>query len=492
MMMLLPHASRLALGLIASAAIFWPAAGQPAARVRTAASAQEPERMASGLDTSGLDTSLYAAGAGSVRVGWGELDRVLLDKYASGQSGRDALAHLLRARVLEDLARSSKLVIKDQEVRERLAELEQQIVVAGEAQDLEDYLSKRRISIDTITEFMRLGIVQERLAARALGRRPGEPITGEEQEMWLDQVLLERGIDYPQPPWKDGVVASCGGLSVYVGEYARHLRQVLPTEDLQDACRHLVLVARMRQLMPDLSAAAEQRAVSEELDRRRAVVRENPAYGGLTYDQIAAQRGVLPSALERDPEIVATALSHIWIDRKYSEEKLRELYRDRRAFFDTRYGEALDVYLLFLNAAKHRNPLIQRTFSEARGELTALLPQLADLESFQGAVASFSEHSDSKAERGALGWITRHGDKPEDTTLRSALFAHHSGGLSAEHRLVGPIELPGGVALVWVEGWRAKPDWSGMRELVHRELRRIFVREVLPSDKLATYLDSPD
>lgn len=307
--------------------------------------------------------------------------------------------------------------------------------------------------------------------------------------MWLAEVMQERGVDFPEPPWDD-VVASCGVVSVFVGEYAQHLRTVLPEDAVLAACRHLVLVKLMRGLMPDLSAEAEARAVAAELERRRQAVLEDPAYRGLSYDQVAVQRGTLPSALERDPELVATALGHVWIDRKHDEDSLRELYRNKRAYFDGHFGEALDCSVLFLHAAAHKNELVRRTFDEARKELGALAPQLVDREAFRSAVVRYSEDAKTKAEQGAWGWVTSNGD--HDETIRRAVFARHAGGIDRSQRLVGPLNLPSGVALIWVDAWRPAPDWTGMRSIVRRELRRIFVRELLPEGRLVTYLDPPE
>lgn len=434
-----------------------------------------------------LDTTRWAAAAGPERLSWSQLEQALLDKYGWSADGKEALQHLLKARLLEKLAEESRLEVGSADVDAKEAELEAQIRASGQVADLDAFLDENHMSPQTFREFLRLAIVQERLARAALGIPAGRPITGEQQEMWLSEIMKERGVDYPPPPWPDGVAARCGDLEVSVADYRQHLSTKLPEEDMRLACRHLLLARLMRARMPDLTETAVAQAVEAEIERRRGVILQDPTYQGLTYDQVMASRGTLPGALPRDPEILATALARLWVQRKYGEEDLRAEYSQNRELYDGRFGEALKARVLFLNAAVLPNDLVPRSFEQARAQAQALRGSITSREAFIEAVRQKSEDPRTREDDGRYGWVTRSGEAP--AVVRTALFEEHPAGIDPERRLVGPVDLPAGVALFWVEDYRPTPDWATMRRWVERELRRRFVEEVLPPGTLVTWLD---
>ena len=147
------------------------------------------------------------------------------------------------------------------------------------------------------------------------------------------------------------------------------------------------------------------------------------------------------------------------------------------------------ILLGALTAAVLPNQLNPRSFEDARAEIVALARQASTLEEFQAVVASHSEDPTTKARGGALGWLTQSGEGLEQ--VRAHAFSIHAGGLKTDRKLIGPIDLPSGVAMCWVQDWRPAPDWGTMREHVTKELRRRFVDELCPPDGWTTYLDRP-
>ncbi|MCA9582469.1 MAG: hypothetical protein KC416_11790, partial [Myxococcales bacterium] len=55
--------------------------------------------------------------------------------------------------------------------------------------------------------------------------------------------------------------------------------------------------------------------------------------------------------------------------------------------------------------------------------------------------------------------------------------------------LVGPIRLQGSVVLLCLGERALAPTWEVMAQNVHRELRRRFMIEQLPTGNMQTYLD---
>jgi len=102
-------------------------------------------------------------------------------------------------------------------------------------------------------------------------------------------------------------------------------------------------------------------------------------------------RGQLPGTVAADPELQASALTHLWVDRNHGEAGLRRIYAAERAHFDGRFGEAWRCWVIFLNAAVLPNPLNPRSFEEAAAELEKLARGIEDLEDLQRLAGEHSE-----------------------------------------------------------------------------------------------------
>jgi len=427
----------------------------------------------------------WAAKAGDDEVSWAELDQLLAERHAMSETGRAALRHLLRARLLDELARESSLVVTPEAVERRWRELEREIAAAGDGSTLQDHLRQSRVPRETFREFLRLAIVQETLARRALGVPEGRAVPGEQQEMWLDQIVEQRGASYPTPPWADGVAARCGSVVVRTPEFLEHLRGQISEQDVREACYQILLVRRMVERMPDLAGEALDSAVDAELARRRAETAADPKFKGLSYEQVVAASGVRLDTLRRDPAILSSALAHLWVDRGWGEAGLKRAYREERQLYDGRFGEAVEARAIFLRAAVLTNPLNPRSFDDAERELARVKARIQGPADFERLAATTSEDPATREAKGLLGWVTA-GDERVPDEIRAALFPGAGGPPSG---LLGPLRLPTGVAILWAGERRPAPGWEEMAQHVHRELRRRFVEECLPPASLVTFLE---
>lgn len=430
---------------------------------------------------------LHAARGEGVTLPWEDFDRLLVMRYAMSEDGRAALKQLLRARLLDRLARESQLEIGPAEVQARWEELDRDARAGGQPGGLAEALAAQGVDEEVFREFLRLAIVQETLSRRALGLPPDRPINAEQQEMWLDQIVTQRGSQSPPPPWPDGVAARCGDVKLSVRDYTLFLRTQLAPELLREACYQLLLERKARGRMPDLAGDALAAAVEAEIDRRREETAADPRYKGLSYEQILSAQGVLLDGLREDPAVVTAALANLWVDRTYGEDGLREAYAEERAWFDGRFGEFREVRAIFLRGAVFKNDVNPRTVEEAEQELARLAQQVGQLEDFERLVLEHSEDTGSKGKGGLLGWVPK-GDERVPEVIRQAAFGE-DGRPVGQGRLVGPVRLPGGVALLWIGATRPAPGWDVMRVEVHRELRRRFLEEALPRESVVTYLD---
>jgi parvulin-like peptidyl-prolyl isomerase len=429
-----------------------------------------------------------AARAGECTVSFEEFDELCMNRHAQAEEGRAALEHLLEAELLDQLAREAGLAIPAEDIDRRMAELDSEIRSTGNAGGLEEELAEYRVERETFRRFLRLQIVQEVLARRALGIPPARPVPADQQELWLASELERRGTDFPAPPYAeaDPVLARSGTLEVRRSELLPHLRQQLDPATVREDCYQLLLEKLLRARMPDLAPEALARAVAEELERRRAELARDPQYDGLSFEQVMAARGLRLDRLERDPAIVIAALARLWVDRTEGEEGLRAAYQAERGWFEDRYGHSLPLSILFKNAVAAPNPLQPRTFEEAERELLELAARIDGPEAFAAAAREHSDDQQSAERGGALGRVTRaQPGLPEE--LSEFAFAHPGAGL------VGPLRLTEdvtGVALLWIGELSPPPAWEVMREHVHNELRKRLIEETLSESSVVTWLDA--
>lgn len=421
-------------------------------------------------------------------LAWPALDDLLIARHALGEDGRSALRQLLRARLLDRLAEESKLDITKAMLQARWEAIDREILAGGSSGGLVGYLKDEGVAAEVFREFLRLGMVQETLARRALGIPEGREVNAEQQEMWLDQVIEQRGTDWPAPPWTDGIAARCGDVSVSAKDFTLFLRTQLPSDVVREACYQLLLEQRVHARMPDISAEALHQAVEAEVGRRRADVAEDPRYKGLSYEQVLSAQGMALDTVRQDPSVVCAALATLWVDRSFGEEGLRKIYAEERATFDGLHGEAREVRALFLRGAVFANQLNARTFAQAEAKLAELAEQVASIDDFTRLVAEQSEDATSRDKQGLLGWVPR-GDERVPAAIREAVYSA-AGRDRGAGRLVGPVRLANGAVLLWVGARRPAPGWESMRTAVHAELRRRFLEDCLRRDCVVTFLDT--
>ena len=433
---------------------------------------------------SGLGPGIAARAEGAVLT-FAEFDELSGQRHGMTETGRAALDHLLRARLLERLAKESRLVIDTAEVEARRAQVESDVIASGQADSLADYLSASRITPAVFHEFLRIGMIQEELARRAYGMPVERTPNGELQEAWLDQIIDQRGTVLTPPPWEGprAVVGRCGDVEVRLDEFMTHLRTQISPEDIAADCYQLMLQKKLAGRLPDLSEEARERGIDAELDRRRAVFAADPAHQGVPFDQVMTAKGQPPEQLRRDPAVVIGSLAQLWLDHTHGEQGMRATYQAEREWFDGRFGETIEVSVIFLRAAVMRNDLNPRTFEEAELELARLAEEITTKAEFEAKARTRSEDITSREGGGSLGWLTRRaGGAPEQ--LVGTAFANPGSGL------YGPLRIGPGVVLAWIGDLRQAPEWPVMREHVSNELRRRFLEEALPKESVVTWMEA--
>ena len=428
-------------------------------------------------------TAVAARGKNDTSLRADRLEALLLERYAHSASGNDLLELLVKSRVLEELAESAGLRIREADVDALWKRLDRDARAAGSADGLLSEIRRRGLSVAAFREYLRLSLIQERLTRRALELDGDAPVSGAQQEIWLRQELDRRGLERYPPPWENGLVARCGALSISTAEFGTFLRQRLEPESVRESAWHLMLARTLAERMPDLSRETLERAIDVELDRRRQ--RHATEYPGVSFEERLAATGRSLPLLRADPSVRIAVLTRLWVDRAHGDAGLRETYENERERFDGRYGRALRTHLLMLVAGRFKNELVPRTFEEAEDRLHELIARANTREEFESLVVQFSEEPNTRKGKGDLGWVTAR-DPRYPQTITTALFEWlDSGGRLPENgRPLGPLRLDGGAAMLWVSELRPSPPWEELSERVHEELRRRLVEELLPFESI--------
>ncbi len=430
--------------------------------------------------------TLAATGAG-VNVYTDEVEELLLLRYGMAEDGLAILEMQTKIELLDELASDAGVSIGDGEVTRYWNDLDQKVRASGETRGLKAEIEARGMTVDEFRDYIERLIVQEKLARRALGIGTDEAITFDQQEVWLDQEIVERGLEKGTPPFDEGFVARCGSVVIEPAEFAHMLRRGLTRERVEEACWHLLLFKGIKQRMPDISAEAIARGVEEEIERRRAA--HALEYPAISYEQRIGAIGRTIDSLRIDPSVHVAVLSRLWVDRRYGADGLRETFDEERDLFEGRFGASAHTLMLFKVAGRFVNELNKRTFETAERELETLRRRIGSIDDFKALAMQFSEEPSTRENGGELGWIHRNdGRIPRE--VREAVFDFVDAGrtLATGGQALDSVRLDTGCALLWIAGIRPSPPWETMAEHVHEELRRRFIVDVMPTGAMKILL----
>ncbi len=419
-----------------------------------------------------------------------DLEDLLLLRHSFAPDGRDLLRHLVQTRVIEHLGEAGGVEVSPRDVNQLWDEIDRRAKAEGVPGGIAAELKRKGMSAAELRELLRLSVIQQVLTRRALGLAADAQVSGEQMAIWIDQEITQRGLETLSPPWKDGVIAVCGEVTVPLRDFSALLARHLPSSKVREACFHLLLLRGIEARMPDVSEEAKSRAIDAEIDRRRREVEGEASYKGLSFESLLNAQGLTVDVLRQDPSVGIAALSTLWVDRAHGEAGLREVFEEERKWFEDRFGEAVRTHAIFLRGAKFKNQWNPRSFEEAERELRSMAGRVGSFADFTALARTVSEDPRTKALDGDLGWITR-GDENQPSSIREAIFTHLATGgkIPKGGVLHGPVRLENGAALLYLSERRESPGWDAMSGHVHHELRRRFLREVLKEEEVTTFLD---
>ncbi len=475
-----------------------PAHGAPAPR--------DPAAKSQSDELPSFADDAVAARAGDDRLVWKDLDPVLVSRRVLSKDGRESLKHLAQSMILERLAKERGIRVSDEVVAKREKDLDDQVKASGDASGIGGLMRKARLTPEEFRRFLRLSFVQETLTRRALGLDDKAEVKGDQQELWMEEAMRERAYTEFGPPWKDGVVAKCADFSITMPEFLAYLRKRLPPGDLRRDCYQLMLMRRLRAKLSDVAPDRIEKAVDEEIARRRAEAAADPRNKGVDWERLMVAEGYVADTIRDDCAIRIAALARVWVDRSLGADGLKKAYESDRAHFDGLYGAAIDTTIVYLRAAQFKNELNPLSFQDAAAKLEKLAGQIHSFEEFQKLAREVSEEAPLRVNGGALGFVsggTERARLPDGMVfvlprelrdeLARALATPAVGGAGTDpaRSLSAPIRLPTGVALLWFGERRPPPTWDTMAAQVHREMRKKILDDTLTEKAVVPAFEVP-
>ena len=434
-----------------------------------------------------IDAGAAAAQLGPHTISFAELDQLLLDRHALGPVAKDALDFLSQSALIDHLGGEAGITVTDEQVRARFDELDRRTREQGIEGGLRGHMERSGVDPDDFMAALRDQLVLAELTRRALGLPKGEPVPEYDQQIWLDQQMTERELQRYARPWEDGVVARLGEVEIRAADLAVRLRDTLGTTKLRDALFQLMLAKRIEGECAGVDAAVRRAAVDAEIERRRQETAANPAYQGVSLEALLKAQGLDPDRYHMDPAVRIAGLSTLLIDTRYAGARLEEAYRAEQEWFDDRYGESVRAMIIYAVATDTPDEIVKFTRETARERLREIASTLDSEPAFTATAAQLSQDATNGLTASDLGTVHRV-DERLDGEISEVVFRLHEQGVRGVSE---PIEMSTGVGLYYIGQHRPTPDFAGMRDAVHTELRRRLLVGLIPSEAFVTYLDPP-
>ena len=398
-------------------------------------------------------------------------------RYRRSEGGEQAVKLLVDRHLVETEARAKELWPSDAD-RERWTDrIRREVERAG--QTLEALLASKRMTWD---EFQRnevaLVAAHESLVREALELGAKDPVSIELQQLWLSEARGRHRIVTDPEELPPGIVATVDDARYDLADLGRVLLPNLDDEDYDGFVRRLALRMLVEHEAETLGVEVTEADTRAEIERRKQRVAADPRFRGASYEQWLLQtQGMTVDELARSDQMIATVRQRAIVSARYPDEAVdRMLEEDRDAILD-RHGERRKVSMILLRATDNDNPLIPRTFAEAKERAAEIRADIAEGMAFANAARVHSEDPYSKVRGGEIGAFTRADDRAPEA-VRAAAFGLPAGGVSE------PVTVDQGVVLVRVDEVIPAPPPAVLRQRLRDELSQRVLRDLLEASNL--------
>lgn len=408
-----------------------------------------------------------------------------LGAYAHYQGiGQDALSHILQVRLVEVEAERAGLTVSPVAVEARIAEARAKLEEAD--LQLENLLRKRQLTFAEFEKLIADSLLHEKLVRNEKKLSIDAEVTPEMLQEWSEShlaTLMEQS--KVAPP---GMALDVPPYHVTEQELGVVLRKTMSELELREHAEQLILQMEMPKWAASARMALTDDILQREIEWRRQRVKDNPAYGGLTYEEILQSRQSSVESVLQSEELRTVGYLRLMSEQIYNDNWFASLPADTRSELDNQHGGSRLVSWIFLNATEKPQSELDLDFPGAEEELLNLREQINSIEDFQRLAALYSEDEPTRRRQGILGWIHRQ-EKGVEPEICQAAFDAAGIGVQGPVRITSApigIDLPpglatkrSGMALVLVQEIRKAPTEEEFRDLVrrglHAELRKRYL-----------------
>lgn len=394
-------------------------------------------------------------------------------------TGQEALAHILQLRLVQFEAAAAGLAVSPAAVDARIAEARSQIEAAG--QDLEAILASRQMGMEEFRRLIGDSLLHEMLVRRAEGLPEDAVVSAEMQQAWSEAritALLELASQAPA-----GMALDAAPYHISLEELGITVRRIMGDRDLEDRLEQMVLERALPQWARERRLTLNDAVLHAEIEWRRKRVEQNPAYGGVTYEDLLQSRGSSLESVLQSEELQVAGYLRLLAEERYPDTWFAALSEEKRMELESRFGPTRRVSWLLLRAVEEKADELDLDFEDAAEELKLLSERMRNAEDFASIAKDYSQDEGSRRRDGRLGRIHRV-EEGVPQALCDAVFAVSEPGIYGPIRIEDPNPFApiSGMALILVDAFEAIPESAAFRDLVrrgmHRDLRKDFLREI--------------
>ena len=408
-----------------------------------------------------------------------QFDRFLGKHAHRQQQGNDALTHMLQLQLVEFEAAEAGLTVSPNAVDSRIEVARSQIEAAG--QDLDAILAARQLSQEEFRKLIGDSLLHEKLVRKSNGLPDNAEVTPEMLNKWsLERIasLLEQAAAAPA-----GMALDVAPYHVTLEELGTTVRRTMGDRDLQDRIDQLVLGLTLPQWAQQQKLILSDVTLHQEIEWRRKRVEENPAYGGVSYEDLLKSRGATIDSVMKSEELRVAGYLRLLAAQRYPDLWFAELSEKQQLELDSTFGPSRMVGWILFRATEEKLDELDMDFDEAAAELKLLSERIRSTKDFHEIAADYSEDEVTRRRDGMLGRIHR-SEEGVAQALCDAAFAVDKPGIYGPVKIVdpNPFAPTSGMALLLVEDFDPGPTPEEFRSLVrrgkHRDLRKQFLAEI--------------
>jgi|FLOH01.1.fsa_nt_gi hypothetical protein len=409
-----------------------------------------------------------------------QFDRFLGMNSHLHPEGQEALAHILQLQLVEFEAAAAGFTASPAAIDERIAEARAQITASG--QDLDKLLAARQLSRAEFRKLIGDSLLHEMLVRKSNGLASDVAVTAEMQTQWSQEriaALLAQASAAPA-----GMALDVAPYHISLTELGATLRRTMGNRDLHDRMDQLVLGITLPEWAKEQKLVLSDVTLHREIEWRRRRVEENPAYSGVSYEDLLKSRGATMESVLRSDELQVAGYMRLFAEQRLPDSWFENLSEEKRRELDHTYGPSRMVSWIFLRANAEKGDELDLNFEEASAELSTLSERMQSAEDFHKLAEDYSEDEMTRRRAGRLGRIHA-SEEGIPQALCDAAFAVEKPGIYGPVKVVDqPLFEPliSGMALILVEDFNTPPSPAEFRALVrrgyHGELRTTFLKEI--------------